>query len=274
MKKSLILALFAALSAIAADYPVFPEKMVHTMAGFERWQCGRDAITMRQTRDYAWSATVPVEFDAASYRYFNVEISSDRDVANGALAVYFRNEGERSLKDAKYRRTVFTLPKNTKMVVSVPMTSKLWQGKITGFRFDLGGGKDVNWTITRIWFSEAAAPDSNGDFSVFPGTSPIRGMVGFKTFEIKNGVISAEQNKAYSYTSTITLGIKAEEYGFFNILVETPDPVSGSLSIYFTHPGERVFSDSNYLRTAFTVEGRIEPVENGISSAVSTSVIP
>ncbi|MBR4956967.1 MAG: hypothetical protein IKZ31_04345, partial [Lentisphaeria bacterium] len=139
--------------------------------------------------------------------------------------------------------------------ISVPMTFNLWQGKITGFRFDLGGGKDVNWTISRIWFSEAAAPDVNGDFTVFPGPSPIRGLVGFKTFEIKDGVISAEQSRAYSYTSTFTLGIKAEEYGFFNILVETPDPVSGSLSLYFTHPGERTFSDANFLRTAFNVEG-------------------
>ena len=255
MKKFLFLSVFAVLTAAAADLSVFPEKMIHPMTGFERWQCGKDAITMLQNKPYAWSATVPVAFDASEYRYFNMELSGDRDVTAGILAIYFLNEGERSFRDNKYCRTRFSLTKDNKVVVSVPLTGNAWQGKITGFRFDLGGGKDVNWRITRMWFSEAAAPDVNGDFAVFPGTSPIRGMVGFKTFEIKDGVISAEQSRAYSYTSTFTLGIKAEEYGFFNISVETPDPVSGSLSLYFNHPGERGFADANFLRTAFSVEG-------------------
>ena len=54
------------------------------MAGFDKWQCGKDAITTVQTRPYSWSAVVPVELKAAEVSAFNVVLSAAEDI-NGKL---------------------------------------------------------------------------------------------------------------------------------------------------------------------------------------------
>ena len=51
MKRFLTSLVFAvALASSAADLSLFPEKMIHPMVGFAKWQCGKDAITAEQAK--------------------------------------------------------------------------------------------------------------------------------------------------------------------------------------------------------------------------------
>ena len=54
--------------------------MLKPMAGFDKWLCGKDAITTVQTRDYSWSATVPIEMHASGATEFNVTLAADQDI--------------------------------------------------------------------------------------------------------------------------------------------------------------------------------------------------
>ncbi|MBQ9338147.1 MAG: beta-galactosidase [Lentisphaeria bacterium] len=254
MKKIWLCMFAAAFGLTAADLSLFPEKMIQPMVGFDKWQCGKDAITAEQTKPYSWTAPVPVKMDAAAFRYFNVELAADAPI-DGKLTMYFRNEGEKKFDAKKFFRTKFTLEKDVSRVVSLPLNGALWQGNISCFRFDLSGRKGIRWTIRRVWFSDSRPADANGDFVVFPGAAPIYGMVGFKSLTREGETLAAEQSKAYAWTADIQLGIKAEDYHYFNCLIETPDgkPAQGSLSIYFKNEGEKKFSSAKFLRTSFSV---------------------
>jgi|GEM_PF-5623210 len=265
MKRILTSLVFAAAIALtAADLSLFPEKMIHPMVGFGKWQCGKDAITAEQTKGYAWTAVIPVKFEAASFRYFNVELAADADIS-GSLSFYFRNEGESKLDDKKFFRTKYSLGKGTFQIVSVPLNGSLWQGSISGFRFDLSARVGTVWTIRRVWFSDSRPADANGDFTVFPGSAPISKMVGFKSLTRQGDTLVAEQSKAYAWTADIPLGINAADYTCFNCLIAPADgkPVNGSLSIYFKTDGEKKFSSAKFFRTSFSIsspEGQIVTV--------------
>ena len=120
MKKLLSLICCCAIAAGAENIPIYPERMVYGMAGFEKWQCGKDAITAVQTRGYSWSATVPVEFTASGINDFNVVLAADQDI-NAKLTIYFRRKGEKSFDKASFCRKNFTAKANEAQLVTIPM---------------------------------------------------------------------------------------------------------------------------------------------------------
>lgn len=255
MKKLFVCMIAAALSGLAAaELPVFPENMIHPMVGFAKWQCGRTEITAEQSKPYAWTAVVPVKMDAAAFRYFNVELSADAEVS-GSLSMYFLNEGEKRFDAKKYFRTKFMLEKGNLRRISLPLNGALWQGNISGFRFDFSAPQGIHWSIRRVWFSDSMPSDANGDFTLFPGSVPILPMVGFKSLARQSDALAAEHAKPYGWTADIPLGINAGDYGYFNCLIETADgkPAQGALSIYFKNEGDRKFSEARHMRTPFTV---------------------
>ena len=50
MKKLLLLCCMLVAGSLFADIGIFPEQKINSMAGFEKWQCGKDAITAVQSR--------------------------------------------------------------------------------------------------------------------------------------------------------------------------------------------------------------------------------
>ena len=70
MRSGLFFIFSIALLTNGADIGIFPEKMVYPMAGFDKWQCGKDAITAVQTREYSWCSAVPVKLDASKITAF------------------------------------------------------------------------------------------------------------------------------------------------------------------------------------------------------------
>ena len=255
MKKTFVCMVFAAAFGLsAADLPVFPERMIHPMVGFAKWQCGKTEITAEQTKSYAWTAAVPVKIDAAAFRYFNVELAPDAEV-NGSLTMYFRNEGEKSFDAKNFIRTKFSLGKGVVQRVSLPLKGALWQGNVSAFRFDLSAPKGTHWSIRRVWFSDSMPADAGGDFTVFPSSVPIHPMAGFQSLARQGDTLAAEHAKPYAWTADIPLGINAENYHYFNCLIETADgkPAQGSLSIYFKNEGDKKFSEAKFMRVPFTV---------------------
>ena len=277
MKKLLFTLSCAALLAGAAEIGIFPEQMVYSMAGFEKWLCGKDAITMTQTRGYSWSATVPVKLDAAKVTVFNVELSADCELKS-KLTIYFRLQGEKGFRKENYCRKNFVLSANTPVTVSIPMKNANWKGIISGFRFDLSGRKGVNWKVSRIWFTGAedarlapapaggkaparktkgvkvAESNLSSDIVVFPGKQKIVDMAGFKSFKTENNRIAAEHSRPYSYTAPIAVDIKKiDNYKYFNCTLESPNDVSGKLTVYFMRKGEKRFHSSNYKRVSFSI---------------------
>ena len=140
MKKFLFILSCMALLASGAEIGVFPEKMLYPMAGFEKWQCGKDAITTVQTRGYSWCSAVPVKLDASKITAFNMEVAADCEL-NSKLTIYFRREGEKGFDKECYSRVNFKAAANKPQVVTIPMKNKHWKGVITAFRFDLSGKK-------------------------------------------------------------------------------------------------------------------------------------
>lgn len=276
MKKFLFILSCAALCASAADIGIFPEKMIYPMAGFDKWQCGKDAITTVQTRGYSWSSAVPVKLDASKVTAFNVELAADCDL-NSKLTIYFRREGEKGFHKECFSRSNFKTVANTPQVVTVPMKNKHWKGVITAFRFDLSGKKDVTWKISRIWFTGdesavlapiTAAPakakkskpvkvnenaNISSDIVLFPGKKKIFPQVGFKEFKQQDDCIVAEQSQGYAYTAAIPMNIRADKYKFFNCLIESPNNVSGNFTIYYMRKGEKSFKSFNYRRNTFSI---------------------
>ena len=132
MKRGLFLVFCMALLANGADIGIFPEKMIYPMAGFDKWQCGKDAITTVQTRGYSWSSAVPVKLDASKVTAFNVELAADCAL-NSKLTIYFRRAGEKGFHKECFSRSSFKTVANTPQVVTVPMKNKHWKGVITAF---------------------------------------------------------------------------------------------------------------------------------------------
>ena len=267
-------------TAASAEIGIFPEIMLYPMAGFEKWQCGKDAITAVQTRQYSWSAIVPVELQAAKVTAFNMVLSAGEDI-NGKLTIYFRRKGEKTFDKASFCRKNFTAKANAPVLVTIPMKNANWKDSITGFRFDISGKQGLAWKITRIYFtgsSDAAlsvgakaktavkakkpstpAQNLSSDIVLFPGKKKLESQVGFKTFKCGETEIAAEQSKDYSYTAIIPVNItKPENYKFFNCLVQVPNNLSGNLSIYFARKGDKAFRDVNRKRAAFNIAANKE----------------
>ncbi len=264
----------------ASEIGIFPEMMLYPMAGFDKWLCGKDAITAVQTRPYSWSAVVPVELQAANVSAFNIVLSAAEDV-NGKLTIYFRRKGEKTFDKASFCRKNFTAQANAPVLVTIPLKNGNWKDIITGFRFDISGKKGLAWKISRIYFtgssdallSKGAKPKTavkakktsvpaenlSSDIVIFPGKKKLEAQVGFKTFQCGNTEIIAEQSRDYSYTAIIPVNItKPENYKFFNCLVQTPNNLSGNLSIYFARKGEKAFRDTNRKRAPFNLAAKKE----------------
>lgn len=275
MKKLFLLLFCCAAGSVFANIGIFPEMMLKPMAGFDKWLCGKDAITTVQTRDYSWSATVPMEMYASGVTEFNVTLAADQDI-KGKLTIYFRKKGEKRFGSGNFCRSNFTLKANEPQKVTIPLKNKNWKDFITGFRFDISGKKGVNWKIYQIYFTgspdsvifkgaqkkaavkKAAAPvvDNSSDIIVFPGKK-VTDQVGFKSFKCEAGEIVAVQSKDYSYTASIPLNLKkAENYKFFNCTLEANESISGNMSIYFAKKGEKSFKSVNRLRMPFAVTAK------------------
>ena len=276
MKRGLFLLCCMALLANGAEIGIFPEKMVYPMAGFDKWLCGKDAITAMQTRGYSWSSAIRVKLDASKITAFNVELAADCDLKS-KLTIYFRREGEKGFHKECFSRSNFNASANTPQVVTVPMKNKHWKGVISAFRFDLSGKKGANWKISRIWFtgdeSAVLAPvtanavkvkkskpvkanenaNISSDIVVFPGKQKIYPLVGFKSFTQQSDCIVAEHSQPYAYTAVIPVNIRADKYKFFNCLIESPNNVSGNFTIYYMRKGEKSFKSFNYRRTSFSL---------------------
>ena len=246
------------------------------MAGFEKWQCGKDAITTVQTRGYSWSAAVPVKLDAAKVTAFNVELAADADF-NSKLTIYFSKPGEKKFAKDNFCRKNFKSVANTSQVVTIPMKNANWKDVITAFRFDLSGKKGMTWKISRIWFTgeadallepitaasvkakpapkkvKAANVNQSSDVVIFPGKTKIFPQVGFKSFQQNETEIAAEHSAIYAYTAAIPAKISSEKYGYFNCLLESPAAVSGNLTIYYRYKNEKSFHSAKYRRAAFSL---------------------
>jgi hypothetical protein len=168
VKKFLLLLCCCFSVSVFADITVFPGSKINSMAGFQTWQCGADAITAVQSRGYSWSAMVPVNFEAAGVTAFNIVLSASEDL-NGKLTIYFRRKGEQTFDKASFCRQNFTAKANEPLTVTIPMKNGNWKDDITGFRFDISGKKGLKWTISKIYFTaeEAAAPVA-AEIGIFP----------------------------------------------------------------------------------------------------------
>ncbi|MBR7155776.1 MAG: hypothetical protein IKD22_02975 [Lentisphaeria bacterium] len=255
MKKYLLPAMLAASQLLLAlEFPVFPEKFIRPMVGFEKWQCGKTAILTEQGRAYAYTSAITGNFAAEKFRFFNVKLEAAGDV-KGKLTIYFSNKGKKFAAGDFCRKT-FELAANTPAVVSIPMKGVNWQGNIAAFRFDLSAKTGTEWTIHKVWFSsEAPREKKSGDLMVFPGGKPVRGMLGFKHFAVKNGEIHAEQSRDYAYTAPVKVDMDAGNYRYLNLLVKTATASEGSFSIYFAAPGEKRFLSAKRLRTKYSLSG-------------------
>ena len=231
MKKFFFLLVFAASALFAVEIGFFPEKMIYPMVGFAKWQCGKHAITAEQTRGYSFTSAITAGFDAEKIKFFNVELECAAAV-NGKLTIYFNHSG-RKFSSANYCRKNFSLSADVPQVVSIPMKSAGWKGKIAAFRFDISGKAGLKWTIRRVWFSDSEPGKNAGELVIFPGSVPLDGRVGFKKFVRTNDAITAEHSKGYAYTTDIPLGINAADYKYFNLIVESKNNVSGNMSLYF-----------------------------------------
>ena len=97
MKKYLLPAMLAASQLLLAlEFPVFPEKFIRPMVGFEKWQCGKTAILTEQGRAYAYTSAITGNFAAEKFRFFNVKLEAAGDVA-GATAQSVKIAKDRSL---------------------------------------------------------------------------------------------------------------------------------------------------------------------------------
>ncbi len=265
-----------AASPVAAEIGIFPEMMLYPMVGFDKWLCGKDAITTVQTRPYSWSAMVPVEFNAAKVSAFNVVLSAGEDI-NGKLTIYFRRKGEKNFDKASFCRKNFTAKANEPLLVTIPLKNGNWKDIISGFRFDISGKKGLAWKISRIYFtgssdallSSGAKPKTavkakktsvpaenlSSDIVIFPGKKKLEPQVGFKTFQCGTQEIIAEQSRDYSYTAPIFVNLKkAEGCKFLNCTLESDKNISGNVGIYFARKGEKSFRDTNRKRITFTLE--------------------
>ncbi|MBO5923759.1 MAG: hypothetical protein J6Q81_04520, partial [Lentisphaeria bacterium] len=278
MKKFLFILSCTTLSLCAAEIGIFPEKLIYPMAGFDKWQCGKDAITTVQTRGYSWSAAVPVKLDAAKVTAFNVELAADADF-NSKLTIYFRKPGEKGFAKENFCRKNFKSVANTSQVVTIPMKNANWKDTVTAFRFDLSGKKGVTWKISRIWFTgeegallepittvpakpkakpkapKAKTQNANlsSDVVIFPGKTKIFPQVGFKSFQQNETEIVAEHSAGYAYTAAIPAAISSEKYKFFNCLLESPTAVSGNLTFYHRYKSEKSFHARKYRRVPFSL---------------------
>ena len=276
MKRSILFAFCFSAVLSAAEIGIFPEKLIYPMAGFDKWQCGKEAITTVQTRGYSWSSAVAVKLDAAKVTAFNVELSADADF-NSKLTIYFRKPGEKGFAKENFCRKNFKSVANKVQVVSIPMKNANWKDTITAFRFDLSGQKGMTWKISRIWFTgeddalleplaavpakakakpqkiKTAGANLSSDVVIFPGKKKIFPQVGFKSFQQNETEIVAEHSAGYAYTAAVPAAISAEKYKFFNCLLESPTAVSGNLTFYHRYKNEKSFNARKYRRVPFSL---------------------
>ena len=257
MKKLLLLLCCAICAGAFADITVFPGSKINSMAGFQSWQCGADAITAVQSRDYSWSAMVPVGFNAAKVSAFNVELSASEDI-NGKLTIYFRRKGEKTFDKASFCRKNFSAKANAPILVSIPMKNGNWKGDITGFRFDISGKKDVKWTVSKIYFTSEEEAVSASEIGIFPEMM-LYPMAGFDKWLCGKDAITAVQTRPYSWSAVVPVELQAANVTAFNVVLSAAEDVNGKLTIYFRRKGEKTFDKASFCRKNFTAKAN-EPV--------------
>ena len=134
------------------EMQLFPGKVaIQAMVGFQSWKTENDIIHAVQSRDYSYTAAIPVHDKAEKYRFLNVLLKSPTTVS-ARLVVYFRSPSEKSFTEGKHLRTPFTLAPGKLAMVTIPLKEK-WQGEIESLRLDFSSSPGQNWLIERIWLS-------------------------------------------------------------------------------------------------------------------------
>ena len=138
------------------DLVLFPGKRpIRQMTGFQTWKIEDDVIHAVQSKDYSYTAAIPVHDSAEKYRFLHLLLRSPNAVS-ARLVIYFRSPGEKNFSTKSLRAAVSLSP-NKLALATIPLNGKEWKGEIDSLRLDFSSEQGQEWFVERIWLAPQQA---------------------------------------------------------------------------------------------------------------------